>query len=93
MKMGLGVLQLLEFPDLDNAFGALVQEPQDLVVDTIDLLPVPLQVIGHDGIYFLPEDSRSKAGSFANVAVSGAGPSEYPTGSVEIFATIDQPIQ
>ena len=43
-----GILLLFESADLDDAFRALVEETQDLVVDPIDLFPVIGKVTGHE---------------------------------------------
>ena len=92
--MRVGVFQLLQFPDFDHALGALIEETENFVINAVDLLPVALQVVGHIGNYFLPEDSRSKAGVISSTCrCVWRGPSGYPTGSVKIFATIDPAIQ
>jgi hypothetical protein len=47
MEIGIRILLFLELADLHDAFGSLIQQAQNLVIDAIDLFPVPGKVSGH----------------------------------------------
>jgi hypothetical protein len=48
MEIGIRILLFLEIADLDDAFGPLIQQAQNLVIDAIDLFPVLGKVSGHN---------------------------------------------
>jgi hypothetical protein len=47
MKIGRRILFLLDFSNLDDALGPLVQQTDDFVVDPIDFLTIIEHVFGH----------------------------------------------
>jgi hypothetical protein len=47
MEVRVSVLLLLELADLNDAFGPLVQQAQNLVIDAIDFFPVAGKISGH----------------------------------------------
>ena len=47
MEIGIRIPLFLELADLDDAFGPLIQQAQNLVIDAIDLFPVLGKVSGH----------------------------------------------
>jgi len=48
MEIGIRIFLFLNLPDLDDAFGPLIQKAQNLVINAIDLSPVVRKVSGHN---------------------------------------------
>jgi hypothetical protein len=47
MKIGIRILLFLDLANLDDAFGPLIQQTQNFVIDAIDRFPVLGKVSGH----------------------------------------------
>ena len=48
MEIGVGVLLLLQFANLDNTLRPFVEESKDLIIDPIDFFPIVGKVSGHE---------------------------------------------
>ncbi|HEX4969091.1 MAG TPA: hypothetical protein VFV44_11260 [Nitrospiraceae bacterium] len=64
MKIGIRIPLFLQLADLNDAFGPLVQQAQNLVIDSIDRVPVLGKVSGHSYPLFPAQEvgTRPSAG-------------------------------
>ena len=48
VQMGIGIPLFFQLADLNDALRPLVEETQDLIVDSVDLFPVVGKISGHE---------------------------------------------